>query len=334
MPFWKWSRTAATNGTSDSTCPWPEGMAPGQVNDSARGNMAALAMWRDDIGGAIVTGGSSTAYTVSSYSGFDALAHMDGQMIAFTPHATNGATVTLNVDSLGAKPLRSAQGVELLAGTLIQTAPYVALYNSTDSAWYLRGFYGSAYNVPLLGCVDYFGTTAPNSSFIFPRGQALSRATYAAAFAIMSTTYGAGDGSTTFNAPDLSGRVTAMLELSQSRLTSTYFSGNSTLMGATGGADHTDNTIAKANLPNTTFALTISLPDYGVFGENGSAALNHSDTQFAATGPAGGATTGATIRATPSAAATGTAASGGSGTALSVNSLQPMIVCNKILRII
>ena len=33
---------------------------------------------------------------------------LDGQMIAFTPHTTNAATVTLNVDGLGAKPLRSA----------------------------------------------------------------------------------------------------------------------------------------------------------------------------------------------------------------------------------
>src|SRR5687768_8660680 len=41
---------------------------------------------------------------------------LNGQIIAFTPHATNGATVTLNVDSLGARPLRSAPATELMAG--------------------------------------------------------------------------------------------------------------------------------------------------------------------------------------------------------------------------
>ena len=61
-------------------------------------------------------------------------------MIAFTPHMTNGATVTLNVDALGAKPLRAAPGAELLAGTIIHGTPYVAVYNSGDGAFYLRGF--------------------------------------------------------------------------------------------------------------------------------------------------------------------------------------------------
>jgi hypothetical protein len=37
--------------------------------------MAALAKFRDDISGAILTGGTSGAYTVSSYQGFDTLAH-------------------------------------------------------------------------------------------------------------------------------------------------------------------------------------------------------------------------------------------------------------------
>jgi microcystin-dependent protein len=304
-------------------------MAPSAVNDGVRGAMAAVAKYRDDIAGAIVTGGTSTAYTLFSYQGFDSLAHMDGAMIAFAPHATNGATVTLNVDSLGAKPLRSGQGVELLAGTLIQTAPYVALYNNTDGAWYLHGFYGQAYNVPLLGSIDYFGTTAPNSSFIFPRGQALSRTTYAAAFAIMGTTHGSGDGSTTFNVPDLSGRVTAMIELSASRLTSTYFGGNSTLMGATGGADHTSNTIAKANLPAYNLDLSgTSVTVWARANTNISSATGPTTVldQLTAGNPGTGSNAVYPI--------SGNIPLGGIGTALAVGSLPPTITCNKILRII
>ena len=49
----------------------------------------------------------------------------------------------------------------------------------------------------------------PNSSFVFPVGQAISRTTYSALFAIMGTTHGSGDGSTTFNLPDKRGRVVA-----------------------------------------------------------------------------------------------------------------------------
>jgi len=149
MTLYKWSQTAASNATADSTINWAEGQAPSSVNDSARAMMAATAKYRDDIAGAIVTGGTSTAYTVASYQVFDTLAHLGGQMIAFTPHVTNGATVTLNVDSLGSKPLRAAPNTELLAGVLIQGTPYVAMYNNTDGAFYLRGLYGNPYNVPL-----------------------------------------------------------------------------------------------------------------------------------------------------------------------------------------
>jgi hypothetical protein len=72
---------------------------PSSVNDSARAMIAATAKYRDDIAGAIVTSGTSTAYAVSSYQAFDTLAHLSGQMIAFTPHTTNGATVTLSMES-------------------------------------------------------------------------------------------------------------------------------------------------------------------------------------------------------------------------------------------
>lgn len=54
--------------------------------------------------------------------------------------------------------------------------------------------------------VPYGGSSAP-SNWLLCNGQAVSRATYATLFAIISTTYGTGDGSTTFNVPDLVGRV-------------------------------------------------------------------------------------------------------------------------------
>jgi hypothetical protein len=92
MSFWKWSRTAGTNATADGSINWAEGQSPSSVNDSARAMMAAAAKYRDDIAGAIITGGTSTAYTVASYQVFDTLAHLDGAMIAFAPHTTSGAS--------------------------------------------------------------------------------------------------------------------------------------------------------------------------------------------------------------------------------------------------
>ena len=45
------------------------------------------------------------------------------------------------------------------------------------------------------------------SGFLLCNGAAYSRTTYAALFAVLGTSFGAGDGSTTFNAPDFRGRT-------------------------------------------------------------------------------------------------------------------------------
>jgi microcystin-dependent protein len=70
-------------------------------------------------------------------------------------------------------------------------------------------------------------------------GQAVSRTTYSALFTIVSTTYGAGDGSTTFNLPDLRGRTVAGLDnmggTAASRLTNAISGLTGTTLGAVGG---------------------------------------------------------------------------------------------------
>lgn len=56
------------------------------------------------------------------------------------------------------------------------------------------------------GMIADFLTTSVPPGWLNCNGQAVSRTTYAALFALLGTTYGAGDGSTTFNLPDLSDR--------------------------------------------------------------------------------------------------------------------------------
>lgn len=328
MTLFKWSRTASSNATADSTINWSEGQAPSSINDSARAEMAAVAKYRDDIAGAITTGGTSTAYTVSSYQGYDTLANMDGKVIAFTPHATNGGTTTLNVDGLGAKPLRSAPSVELPAGTLILGTPYVATYNNTAGVWYLQSFFGNPYNVPIGSGMIWFGTSAPNSNFVFPYGQAVSRTTYATLFGIVSTAYGTGDGTTTFNLPDLRGRVVAFLDnmggTAASRLTTI---GSGTTLGGAGGAE--THTLLTTEIPAHTHVNTLTDPGH-THGFAGNVAASGAATN--ATGVAG--STGTQINATQSATTgiTITNASAGGGGAH--NNLQPTILVNCIMRII
>lgn len=336
MALYQWSQTAASNGSADPSAPFPEGMAPSAVNDSARGVMAAVAKYRDDIAGAIVTAGTSTAYTVATFSAFDTLAHMSGQVIAFSPHATNGATVTLNVDGLGAKPLRTSPGVELLAGTIIQGTPYVATYNNSDGAFYLQGFYSNPYNVPLLAGMDFWDTIAPNSSFIFPAGQAISRTTYAAAFARLGTIYGAGDGSTTFNVPDKTGRVSAMKEATATRLTTASGGVDGGTMGANGGVQSLNLAVNQipAGVPSANPASIGLSVNSGVF-----VVQNGSLTSSPSTGGGQGAFTSAGATNAPL-VSSGTIAIGAAAVTstnasqANVKPLPPMIVCNYIMRII
>jgi microcystin-dependent protein len=56
--------------------------------------------------------------------------------------------------------------------------------------------------------MEYWGGTAP-PKWLFAFGQAISRVTYSQLFTLFGTAYGAGDGSTTFNIPDVRGRVVA-----------------------------------------------------------------------------------------------------------------------------
>jgi microcystin-dependent protein len=84
--------------------------------------------------------------------------------------------------------------------------------------------------IPVGTIWEYAGSTAP-ALWLFPQGQAVSRTTYSALFAVIGTTYGAGNGSTTFNLPDFRDRV---------------LMGGGTL-GATGGSSSV--TLTTTHLP-------------------------------------------------------------------------------------
>lgn len=326
---YKWSRTAASNSSADTNVNWAEGQAPSSVNDSARAMMASAAGFRDDIAGAIATGGTSTAYTVTSYQVFDSLANMSGHVIAFTPHTTNGATVTLNVDGLGAKPLRSAPSVELPAGVLVQGTPYTALYNNSDAAWYLHNFHVNPYVAPIGGLIPYVGTTAPNSAFVFPYGQAVSRSTYSVLFGITSTTFGVGDGSTTFNLPDIRGRVIAgkddMGGSSANRLTNADDGLNGDTLGATGGGE--TQVLVTANLPPYTPSGTNTggSATFGYGGNSFSSGGNFAVTSISSSGGIG-------VTSTFTQPSFNGVAQGGTSTAFGV--VQPTIILPYIMRII
>jgi microcystin-dependent protein len=185
------------------------------------------------------------------------------------------------------------------------------------------------YNVPLAGGLDYWGTTVPNSSFAFPVGQAISRATYAALFAIMGTTYGVGDGSTTFNLPDKTGRVSAMKEATGTRLTTAASGVDGGTMGSASGAQ--TQTLTLAHLPT---GITVTGTITVVSNTNVEKNTNANDLVTVPTGgiPAAiayGSPTSGTLTSTGANTLT---SNNTSGNAHSI--VQPTIICNYIIRII
>lgn len=110
---------------------------------------------------------------------------------------------------------------------------------------------------------QYAGIVAPNGYFICD-GSAVSRSTYANLFSIISTIYGIGDGTTTFNIPDLRTRVSIG-----------YTSGDANFgtLGNTGG--QINETISIANFPNSSLTGTAlygnGSGDVGVQGTNNGA---------------------------------------------------------------
>jgi len=111
------------------------------------------------------------------------------------------------------------RGVFVFADAAARTSAFSAASITLAEGWfsYLTGtnsteYYDGAAWVAVVtaapaGRIEaYAGATAP-TGYLLCDGTAVSRTTYATLFAVTSTTYGVGDGSTTFNVPDLRGRV-------------------------------------------------------------------------------------------------------------------------------
>lgn len=338
MTLWTWSRTASANSNADSSINYAEGQAPSSLNDSARAGMAAVAKYRDDISGANITAGTSTAYTITSYQVFDTLAHMNGAMVAFVPHATSGTSPTLNVDGLGGKYIRSAPSVDLPDGALIAGTPYVVTYYNATAEWILQGGAVNPYSIPLGSGIDYWGAAAPNSAFALAYGQAISRTTYASLFTLFGTNYGSGDGSNTFNIPDTRGRVIAgkdnMGGSAASRLTSSYFGTSASTLGAAGGAESHTLTTAQLSAHSHSGTTNNQSSDHA---HNWVSPTTRTGTAVVTNGtPSNSFWSGSSLEGT-----TGVSlnhnhvfATDSAGGGVAHNNVQPTIVSNYIIRVI
>ena len=101
-----------------------------------------------------------------------------------------------------------------------------------------------------VGTIKPWGKATAPDGYLLCDGSAVSRSTYADLFAVIGTTYGAGDSSTTFNVPDLQGKFP-------------QGKSGTTSMAGTGGANTVTvavtNNQAATNATNQTVTVTGSI---------------------------------------------------------------------------
>jgi len=150
---------------------------------------------------------------------------------------------------------------------------------------------------PVASVIPYAGATAP-TGWLLADGAAVSRATYSDLFDVIGTTYGAGDGSTTFNLPNLKGRVPVGVDAGQAEFDT---------RGELGGAK--THTLTASEMPSHTHSYQDSTTSNG-FVTNGTGS---SETVQSTRADAG--------------RTTGSAGSGGAH-----NNLQPYIALPYIIK--
>ena len=172
---------------------------------------------------------------------------------------------------------------------------------------------------PIGAVLPFAGSSAP-AGWLLCAGQAVSRSTYAALFGVLATTYGVGDGTTTFNLPDLRGRAVFgrddMGGSAANRITNAVSGITATTLGAAGGnqAMQSHTHTATVNDPGHSHAIANGTTTAGSPNVVTSGTTNQSNTSIAITN-----TTGITV------------ANATSGTGSSQN-MPPALVLNFIIK--
>ncbi|WP_375609831.1 phage tail protein, partial [Bartonella sp. AC53GZZY] len=213
--IYDWSLTASENGGADNLINWSEGQHPNTVNNSARFMMQRVREYLLDTGGvieAVVTVDDkqkTSAISLQSPSQF--LAYKNGISLCFKAKGKNVGATTIALNNLIGKPVYKATDTGLLAltgGEIQDGCLYTVIYDEDITGWQIlnptRGKVSFLKRLPS-GLIGPFGMERLPDGWLPCDGRAYSRRTYRALFEVIGTTWGEGDGATTFNVPDFRG---------------------------------------------------------------------------------------------------------------------------------
>lgn len=133
---------------------------------------------------------------------------VQGYSVNLTSYATTAPTAAglALLDDANASAQRTTLGLGTAATANTGTsAGNVVILNGSSQLPAVDGSLLTNISAIPSGAVLAFAMNSAPTGWLSADGSAVSRTTYAALFAAVSTTYGVGDGSTTFNLPDLRG---------------------------------------------------------------------------------------------------------------------------------
>lgn len=233
-------------------------------------------------------------------AGMDSYSDTDAQMQIQT--APYPGSVTSHASNLGGEIERIRYQISAMLGV------------TTPAFWYAKPPIDlitlSNITMPIGSVFDYPSATPPNSNYLLANGQAIGRVAYASLFTLISTTFGSGDGTTTFNIPNYTDRMAIT-------------AGNLYSLAATGGA--TTHTLTQAEAPSGLLTLndpghfhTATSTDSGHIHNITDAGHTHTPRQNTA-GSAGSSVGGTSTTITPANFANGPTVSNAT-TGITINS--------------
>lgn len=152
--------------------------------------------------------GDTATITITDVNGEHEVELEDGFSPTITPSKTDGVTTITIVDDEGTKTATINDGIDLTGG--VPTNGVIGFDGNAEDI--PNGYEVASFIETPIGSISLFaGSTAP-SGYLICDGSAVSRTTYSGLFDVISTTYGTGDGSTTFNLPNLKGKVPVGLD--------------------------------------------------------------------------------------------------------------------------